>query len=168
MGIIKYFRRLKEYFNYRKEINKERDRKFYEKSRQGIFSFFDAYKTRNGFYLELNDKKGLINYLFNKKEIPKETEKENFEKKKEKDKTIEDKVLTNSGFPLSLSMKNFQERIDSYNQKIYSAFERLIEYFKEIKKEGLEDYSGLSFYYNPSMNGMRKKENKKGLEVMFG
>jgi len=116
----------------------------------------------------LNNKKGLIDYLFNKKEMPKETEKENFEKKNERDKTIEDKVLTNSGFPLSLSMKNFQERIDSYNQKIYSAFEKLKEYLKEIKKEGLGDYSGLSFYYNPFMNGMRKKENKKRLEVMFG
>jgi len=144
MGIINYFRRLKEYFTYRKRTDKERDKRFYEKCKEGIFSFFDSYKTRNGFYFELKDKENLINYLH-------------------KDKTIESKVLTTPLLPQITE----QEYVEKHNNPIYEAFERVIEYFKKIKKESLDNYSGLDFNYNYNTEGV-KTGNKNGmLEVKF-
>lgn len=154
MGIISYLKRLKEYFIYRKEINKERDRNIYERSKKGIFSFFDFYKTQKGFYFKLRDKENLIDYI----------------DKNKTNKTIENAVLdspllnllspnlsytanpsllTNSSSlsdssPLSSKISKLQEIIERYNQPIYERFQRAIDYFKEIKDK-LNNYSELVF-----------------------
>ncbi len=150
MKIIDYFKRLKERILSRKKIREQSKETFYYKCKQGIFSYFRPYLTKEGFYLELEDKEGLREYA----------------NKIRSGKTIEDKVSNSFQNEINLP-KSFQTKINESVKPIYEAFDKIINYFREIDKTKFGKYSSLSFNYNPKFEGYKDYSQKNKLEIRF-
>jgi len=150
MGIIEYFRRLRRRFLERRQFQTERIERFYAKCREGIFSFFKPYLTRSGFYLDLEDKKGLTDYLSGGRSV---------------NRTVENLVSKEVPIP---TISNLGKKIEEYTKPIYDVFRRMINYFNEFPKEQLRDYTSLSFNYVPSMAGYEVDRYKNKLSFRFG
>lgn len=148
MKIIEYFKKLRRRFLERRQFRRERIEKFYAKCREGIFSFFRPYLTRKGFYLDLEDKPGLIDYLSGIK----------------KGKTVEDLV----SLEIPKASGNLWEKTEKYLKPIYEVFKRMINYFNEFPKEKLKEYTSLSFNYEPTMAGYEVHPYKNKLGFNFG
>lgn len=151
MRIIDYFKQLKERILLRRKVREESKDKFYSKCKQGIFLFFRPYLTEQGFYLELENKQGLKEYI----------------SKIKSGKTIENK-LSNYSSIKPLYSPEFQNRINDSIKPIYDVFDRLINYFKKYDKKNLEKYSSLSFDYNPKFKGYQTYSKNNKLEFNFG
>ncbi len=149
IGIIQYFKRLKGRWNRIRQIKEENNRRFYAKCKEGIFSFFNPTLTEEGFYLNLRDKSGLKDYLL-----------------RESGKTIEKKILTSNEADKAPTPLYKKEEGDK--KTIYGLFERMINYFREFPKNELEDYTSLSFSYNPMMRGYEIIKDKNKLKFRFG
>ncbi|MFA5071699.1 MAG: hypothetical protein WC511_05065 [Candidatus Pacearchaeota archaeon] len=145
--IIEYFKRLKENFLRRKEVIKESRERFYSQCKEGIFNFFKPYLTSRGFYLELENKEGLMDYLSEKKS----------------GKTIESKIESKSRY----LDETTQKKINEYTKPVYNAFGRMLNYFSELKKE-MGKYDSLSFVYRPSINGYDVETYGNKFNLRFG
>jgi hypothetical protein len=150
MGIIEYFRGLRRRFLERRQFQTERIERFYAKCREGIFSFFRPYLTKTGFYLDLEDKKGLTDY---------------FSESRQANRTVESLVSKEVPTP---KVSNLWNKAEEYTKPIYGVFKRMINYFNEFPKGELGSYSSLSFNYVPSMAGYEVDRYKNKLSFRFG
>ncbi len=148
MGIIQYFRRLKSRFLARRQFQIQRRERFYDRCKEGIFSFFKPYLTRSGFYLDLEDKSGLVDYLSNK------------------GRTIESVALKET--PEPKIRERLWKKTEEYIKPVQDVFKRMVNYFKEFPKEQLARYSSLSFNYDPSRKGYETFAYGDKLSFNFG
>jgi hypothetical protein len=153
MGLIEYFRKLKERFFIRKQFSRESRENFYTICKEGIFSFFEPYLTNRGFYLNLRDKLGLMNFL---------------ENNSSNSSTIKNTKLNEPQRTNSIIEDSFQKKAEEYTKPAYGAFERMVKYFKEFPKENLGKYSSLSFHYRPFLDGCTTSSHGNKLEFLFG